>query len=135
MQSVDEQIESFLKADAIAVAGASDEKHKYGHKVYVCYLENNRKVYPINPNAQTVMGDKAYPNLSALPEPVQSVSIITPPAVTNKIVDEAIKLGVRNLWMQPGAESAQSVRKAKEAGINVICGGPCVLVVLGYHGD
>ena len=72
MHSLDDQIDSFLKAPAIAVVGASDEKHKYGHKVYVCYLQNNRKIYPVNPNAETVMGDKAYPSLSALPEQVES---------------------------------------------------------------
>lgn len=133
MQSLDDQIDAFLAAPAIAVVGASDEKHKYGHKVYVCYQQNNRKAYPVNPNTKTVGGNTAYPDLNSLPEQVQSASIITPPAVTDRVVDDAIKAGVKNLWMQPGAESAEAVAKATKAGINVIYGGACVLVVLGYR--
>jgi predicted CoA-binding protein len=133
MQTLDDQIDAFLAAPAIAVVGASNEKDKYGHKVYVCYRQNNRKAYPVNPNTDTVGGETAYPNLSSLPEKVDSASIITPPAVTNRVVDDAIVAGVKNLWMQPGAESAEAVAKAQKAGINVIFGGPCVLVVLGYR--
>lgn len=53
--------------------------------------------------------------------------------MTEVLVDEAIKCGVKNIWMQPGAESRAAVQKAKDAGLNVIYGGPCLLVVLGYH--
>ncbi|HEY9677873.1 MAG TPA: CoA-binding protein [Drouetiella sp.] len=135
MESLDSKIDAFLAAPAIAVVGASDDKNKYGHRVFVCYKQNNRKAYPINPNAETVLGEKCYPNIGALPEKVESVSIITPPAVTNKVVDDAIKAGVKNLWMQPGAESADAIAKAEAAGLKVIHGGACVLVVLGYHGE
>jgi predicted CoA-binding protein len=53
--------------------------------------------------------------------------------VTEKIVKEAIESGVKNIWMQPGAESATAVKEAEDAGLNVIHGGACLLVVLGYH--
>jgi predicted CoA-binding protein len=129
------KIDAFLAAPAVAVVGASDDKHKYGHKVYVCYQQNGRKAYPVNPNAQTVLGDTCYADLLSLPEKVESVSIITPPAVTKKVVDDAIKAGVKNLWMQPGAESQEAIAKAEAAGLKVIHGGACVLVVLGYHGE
>ncbi|MFX5321092.1 CoA-binding protein, partial [Acinetobacter baumannii] len=75
----------------------------------------------------------AYPDLASLPESVQSVSVITPPAVTEKVVDDAIAAGVKNIWLQPGAESQVAVDKARAAGLNVIAGGPCLLVSLGYH--
>jgi predicted CoA-binding protein len=133
MESLDSKIDTFLAAPSVAVVGASDDKHKYGHKVYVCYQQHNRKVFPVNPNAATVMGNTAYPDLSSLPEQVESVSIITPPAVTRKVVDDAIKAGVKNLWMQPGAEDPQAIKTAEEAGLKVIHGGACLLVVLGYH--
>jgi predicted CoA-binding protein len=70
--------------------------------------------------------------LLELPESVQSVSIITPPAVTKAVVQDAIKAGIKYLWMQPGAESASAIEAAENAGIEVIHGGACVLVVLGY---
>ena len=76
------------------------------------------------------MQNQAYKSLSELPEPVQSISIITPAPVTEKIVDDAIAAGIKNIWMQPGAESKLAVEKAQEAGINVIAGGPCLLELM-----
>jgi predicted CoA-binding protein len=134
MDSLDAQIDQFLSAPAFGVAGASDDKHKYGHKVLVCYLQHDRKAYAINPNVETVLGNTSYPNVSALPEKIESLSIITPPHVTETVVDDAIAAGVKNIWMQPGAESHKAIAKAKEAGVNVISGGACLLVVLGYRG-
>lgn len=135
MESLDSKIDAFLAAPSVAVVGASDDKHKYGHRVFVCYKQNDRKAYPVNPNATTVMGETCYPDLLSLPEKIESVSIITPPAVTRKVVDDAIAAGVKNLWMQPGAESYEAIARAEAAGLNVIHGGACVLVVLGYHGS
>jgi uncharacterized protein len=125
-------VAKFLAAPAFAVVGASSDKNKFGYKCFDCYLKNGLKAYAINPKGETVLGQPAYKRLSELPEPVQSVSIITPPVVTEAVVDEAIKLGVKNLWMQPGAESPAAVEKAEAAGLNVIYGGPCLLVELGY---
>ncbi len=132
MDKVGKQIEQFLSAPAFAVAGASDNSRKYGHKVYRNYLDHGKKAYPLNPSLQTILGNTAYPSLSALPEKVESLSIITPPPVTDKVVDDAIANGVKNIWMQPGAESSAAIHKAEAAGINVIHGGPCILVVMGY---
>lgn len=134
MESLDSKIDSFLAAPAVAVVGASDDKHKYGHKVLVCYKQNQRKAYPVNPNAHTVLSETCYPDLLSLPEKVHSVSIITPPAVTAKVVDDAIAAGVKHLWMQPGAENYEAIARAEAAGLSVIHGGACVLVVLGYRG-
>lgn len=133
MNKLDKQIDDFLAAPSFAVVGASDDTYKYGHKVYRNYLAHNKTAYPVNPNLKTVLGNPAFPDLNNLPETVESVSIITPPKVTEKVVNDAIAAGVKHIWMQPGAESAEAVRKAEEAGINVIHGGPCILVVMGYH--
>lgn len=128
-----EKIKQFLAAPYFAVAGASSNRHKYGNKVLRCYLQNSRRAVPINPNEEEVEGLISYPSLQQLPEPVESVSIITPPPVTEKIVEDAIKAGAKHLWMQPGAESRKAIERAEASGLNVIHGGACVLVVLGYH--
>jgi len=125
-------IAKFLAAPAFAVVGASNDKNKFGYKCFDCYLKNSMKAYPVNPRGETVLGQQAYKRLSDLPEKVESVSIITPPVVTEAVVEEAINLGVKNLWMQPGADSQAAVEKAEAAGLNVIYGGPCLLVELGY---
>lgn len=133
-ETTQDKIRTFLQAPAYAVVGASANPRKWSHKCFACYKEKNLKAYAVNPNENEVLGDPTYPNLSALPEMVQSISIITPPAVTEKVVDDAIASGVKNIWMQPGAESMQAVLKAEAAGLNVIYGGPCLLVELGWSG-
>ena len=132
--NTEEKIEKFLSVPAYAVVGASDNKMKYGYRCYKSYLQHGRKVYPVNPICEKIEGNVVYKNLASLPEKVESISIITPPRVTEKIVDDAIANGVSNIWMQPGAESMAAVEKAEAAGLNVIYGVPCLMVVLGYHG-
>lgn len=130
-QDVRQQIETFLASPAFAVIGASEDPSKFGHRVFASYLRHGRTVYPINPRASTILGQAVYPDLASLPEPVEAVSIITPPAVTERVMDEVIAAGVKHVWMQPGADSPAAVRKAREAGLSVIYGGPCLLVEIG----
>jgi predicted CoA-binding protein len=126
---------SFLAEKRFAVVGASPDRAKYGNKVLRCYLQHGRDAVPVHPKEPEVEGRTAYPSLTAIPGGVGAVSVITPPAVTEKVVEEAGRLGVRHVWMQPGAESDAAVRRARELGMNVIAGGPCVLVVLGFRED
>lgn len=125
-------INRFLAGTPHAVVGASRDRDKYGNKVLRTYLQNDRPVYAVNPNAQQVEGLPAYADLSSLPEAVHGISVITLPAVTETIVQQAIELGIQHIWMQPGAESARAVSAAEAAGINVIPGTACLLVVLGF---
>lgn len=128
-----ERIADFLAGDTFAVVGASTARHKYGNKVLRCYLQNGRTAFPVNPHATEIEGVAAYPDLHSLPEPVHGASIITPPEVTELVVAEAADAGVERLWMQPGAESAHALDLARERGLQVISGGPCLLVALGYR--
>lgn len=127
-----ERIQAFLGSGPFAVVGASADRAKYGNKVLRCYQQHRKEVYPVNPRAAEVEGLRAYPSLAALPRPVQAISVITPPAVTEQVVREAHAAGVRHVWMQPGAESLEAVRTAEGLGLSVIAGGPCLLVVMGY---
>jgi len=127
------QIAKFLDGRRFAVAGASTDREKYGNKVLRVYQQKGHEVVPINPKADVVEGAKAVASLKDIDEPIHGVSIVTPPSVTEQVVDEAIALGIRHIWMQPGAESEAAVATAQQAGINLIYGGPCVLVVLGFR--
>jgi predicted CoA-binding protein len=128
-----ERIEAFLASSSFAVVGASTDRSKYGNKVLRCYQQHVRKVYPVNPKALEVEGLRAYPSLATLPEPVSAISVITPPAATEQVVREAQAAGVKHVWMQPGAENDEAIRTAEALGMNVIAGGPCLLVVMGYQ--
>ena len=128
-----DRIELFLTGRRFAVVGASRDRAKYGNKVLRAYQQNHLEVFPVNPSADEVEGLRAYSDLKSLPASVDGVSIVTPPAVTERAVDEAIRLGVKNIWLQPSAESETAIHHAKRAGVNLLAGGPCVLVALGYR--
>ena len=127
------KIREFLTGEVFAVVGASNDRSKYGNKVLRCYLQNGRRPIPVNPRERVVEAIPAVADLGSLPEKVHGASIITPPDVTEKIVEAAAAAGVKRLWMQPGAESARAIRRAEELGLSVIAGGPCLLVSLGYR--
>jgi len=127
-------IDAFLARSPWAVVGASRDRAKYGNKVLRCYVAAGKTpVHPVNPREERIEGLPAFARLAELPERPHGVSIITPPEVTEEIVSEAVELGIRHLWMQPGAESPRALDVARAAGLEVIAGGPCLLVVLGWR--
>jgi predicted CoA-binding protein len=127
-------IQDFLAAGPWAVVGASTDRSKYGNKVLRCYQQAGKSpVHPVHPKEREIEGLAAYPTLAALPERPRAISIITPPKVTEAVVEECSALGIRHLWMQPGAESPRALERARELGLAVIAGGPCLLVVLRYR--
>ena len=127
------RIQEFLTAKTFAVAGSSRDRGKYGNKVLRAYQQNGRPVVPVHPRETEIEGVRCVATIQDLPPEAQSLSIITPPAVTEQIVAAAIAKGIRNVWMQPGAESPAAVDLALSHGLNVIADGTCLLVVLHYH--
>ncbi len=123
-------IEKFLAAKTYAFAGASNRQHKYGNKVFLALLAAGRETYPLNPVQEEIEGHRADPSIADLPLVPDALSIITPPEVTRQVVADAIAAGVKHIWMQPGAEDSQASESARQAGINVIDDGSCILVLL-----
>jgi predicted CoA-binding protein len=123
-------IRDFLGATQFAVSGASRDRSKYGNIVFRRLLQTGRTVTPINPREESIEGHLAYPNLTAMPTVPEALSIVTPPQVTRQVVSEAIEVGIRFIWMQPGAEDSQASRDARKAGIIVVDDGSCILVAL-----
>ena len=128
-----EQIDRFLTSPAFGVAGASSNPHKYGNKVLRCYLQHDRRAIPVNPNESVIEGIACVADVADLPADVKSLSMITPPTVTEQLVPLAIAKGIENIWMQPGAESPVAIALCRQHNINIIADGSCLLVVLGYH--
>ena len=123
-------ISDFLAAATYAVAGASQRQHKYGNKIFRALIESGRETYPLNPAVDVIEGHPAYARIADLPQIPESLSIVTPPEVTRRIVADAIEAGIKHIWMQPGAEDVQASRSARDAGLTVIDDGSCVLVAL-----
>ena len=111
-----EQIAAFLDGAPHAVVGASRTRAKYGNKVLRCYMPHKRRVYSVNPHAETVEGLSSFATLAPLPEPVHGISLITPPDISAIIVEEAALIGVGHLWVQPGAESPELLTRAQSLG-------------------
>ena len=130
---MDARIEQFLSGKVFAVAGASTDRSKYGNKVLRSYQQAGRKVFAVHPREKTIEGAPGFATLAELPEKIDGLSIVTPPAVTEKLVEEAAAAGVRRLWMQPGAESPAAIARAQALGLDVIAGGPCLLVALRFQ--
>ena len=123
-------LETFLDAKTFAVAGASTQPHKYGNKIFRALLSAGSETYPLNPTQSKVERHTAFKTLSDLPVVPESLSITTPPKVTREIITEAIAVGVKNIWMQPGAQDEQASESARSNGISVIDDGSCLLVLL-----
>lgn len=130
---VSQRIREFLDGGPFAVVGASTDRAKYGNKCLRCYLQAGREAVPVNPDAAEVEGLRAFPDLASIPGRVHAATIVTPPHVSEQVVREAGRLGVRHVWMQPGAESDAALRLAEDLGLSVIAGGPCLLIELGFR--
>jgi uncharacterized protein len=128
-------IATFLAAPLFAVAGASRDRSKYGNRVFQALIASGRSVYPLNPSATEVEGYRAYPAIDKLPGVPESLSIVTPPQITRDIIRQAIAAGVKNIWMQPGAEDIAASQLARDAGLNVIDDGSCILVLLALEAN
>lgn len=96
-------------------------------------LQQHKQVVAIHPAAVDVEGTPTFKSLADVDHPIESLSIITPPEVTERIVTQAIEVGVKSIWMQPGAESDAAIEMAESHGIEVIAGGPCLLVAVGFQ--
>ena len=125
---MEELIQKFLdKRNVFAVVGASRNPEKYGHQVFKDLKNAGYKVYPVNPNADEILGDKCYPSLKDLPEKPDVVDLVVPPQITERVVRECKELGIKMVWMQPGSESEDAIRFCKENGMDVVYG-VCVMI-------
>ena len=110
----------FTSAKTIASVGLSSnpEKESYGVALYL--KEQGYRIIPVNPTATEILGEKVYPNLSAIPEKVDVVQVFRKPEDVPPVVDEAIKIGAKVVWMQEGIVNHEAAQKAEEAGLQVV---------------
>ncbi len=114
-------ISEFLeKSNIFAVVGVSTDPSKYGHRVFFKLLHTGYTAYAIHPEAGEALGHTRYTTLSNLPQKPDVVSIVVPPEVTESIVRECKKLGIKKVWMQPGSESKEAIQFCYENNIKVI---------------
>ena len=130
MSSNESSIENFLRSKTFAVAGASNDRAKFGNRVLLTLSAFGKAVTPLNPKENEIEGMQAYASVLNMPSPPEALSIVTPPAITAHVVAQAIQAGVQRIWMQPGAENFDASEQARIAGLDVIDDGSCILVEL-----
>ncbi|KAF3007329.1 hypothetical protein E8E14_006385 [Neopestalotiopsis sp. 37M] len=119
--STEATVRAFFSSPNFAVVGASNNPAKFGHKIFAWYTQHSIAATPINPGSASIdVGPQSYatkPSLSALPNPKEtSVSIITPPFATLKVLKEAKELGIPAVWLQPGTFDEEVLKYARATG-------------------
>jgi hypothetical protein len=120
-------VNDFVSQKSLAVVGVSRGGKKFGNMAYRELKSRGYQVFPIHPSAQTLEGDRAYPDLQALPVRVGGIVAIVPPASTIQVVKDAKGAGIPRIWMQPGSESPEAIRLCQEYGLQEVHG-ECILM-------
>ena len=114
-------IEAIMKeSKTVAVVGLSPRPERDSHEVAAYLKEQGYRIIPVNPNAEEILGEKCYPNLSAVPDPVDIVDIFRRSDDVPPIVDEAIEQGARAIWMQLNIIHQEAAQKAEAHGLDVV---------------
>ncbi len=103
------------KGARIAVVGASNNPAKFGNVIVKNLARKGFTVLPVNPTEPEIAGLPAYPNLAAVPGPIDIVDVVTPPPVTRKVLEEAAALGVPAVWLQDGSYDDAALSVAAKA--------------------
>jgi hypothetical protein len=115
----------------IAVVGASNDPSKYGNVIVRNLASKGYTVLPVNPREREIAGLPAYPNLAAVPKPVDIVDVVTPPAVTKGILEEAARLGLPAVWLQDGSYDGAVLDAAAEAPFRTVYEA-CIMVATNF---
>ena len=115
-----ELIQEFLAQKKFAVVGATDNPEKYGNRIIINLKKRGYEVYPVNPKLKEVEGLTCYASLSDIPVKVDIVDFVVPPAVTEKTLEECVKLGLNRVWLQPGSESEAAITFCFENNMKVV---------------
>jgi predicted CoA-binding protein len=119
----DQKLRDILEnSQVIAVVGESDDHYYTSYQVAQYMKEMGYMVYPVNPTIEEVDGDKSYPSLEEVPEPIDIVDVFRNPEFLDEVVEEAIAVGAKTVWAQLGVVTVDEAaeRKAVEAGLTMI---------------
>lgn len=114
MKVTHQQIQNFLKEKSIAMAGVSRDPKKFGNQVFNQLRANGYIVLPINPYTESIDSVRCYARVDELPPDIDSLLIMTPKSQTDNILREAIKRGIKNIWVQQMSETEATLGIAEE---------------------
>jgi predicted CoA-binding protein len=134
---MDQAIQDFINGKRIAVVGASRNKEKFGNTAFAELAARGYQVFPVHPAAQEIAGARCYPNLTALRGQVDGALVVVSSEQAASVLREAAAIGLKNVWLQQGAESPEVLTLARDLGLNLVAK-KCVLMyappVRSFHG-
>jgi predicted CoA-binding protein len=132
-----QDVQDFLAQKTLAIVGLSRDEKAMSGNVNKELKAKGYRMLPVNPNAESIAGEKCYPSLAALPEKVGGVLVFTPPSQTEKVVREAAALGITRVWLQQGAQSDAALAACREKDLQTVSG-KCIMMfaepVATFHG-
>src|SRR6476661_4344724 len=118
-------------AKVVAVIGASSNRSKFGNRAVRAYQQQGYTVVPINPHEAEVEGLKTYASVLDVPGPVDMASFYVHPEIGEQVIADVAAKGVREVWLNPGAESDELIARTKALGIQPIVA--CSIVAIGQN--
>jgi len=111
----------------VAIVGATDDPAKYGYVIYRDLKRKGFSIFPVNRNRETVDGDEAFKQLADIPKAPTVVNIVVPPEATEQVLQQCLELGLMNVWLQPGTESAANLTFLQKHPFNYLANA-CIMV-------
>ena len=134
---MNQAIQDFVNGKRIAVVGVSRDGAKFGNTAFTELAARGYQVFAVHPEAKEIAGTPCYPNLAALRGQVDGVLVVVPPQQAVSVLQEAAVVGLKNVWLQQGAESSEVLAQARDLGLNLVAK-KCVLMyatpVRSFHG-
>jgi predicted CoA-binding protein len=112
--------EILLATKTIASVGVSSNPGKESYGIVQYLKSQGYRVFPVNPTADEILGEKSYPDLESVPEKIDVVQVFRKPEDVPPVVESAIKIGAKTVWMQEGIVNEEAAQTAREAGLQVV---------------
>jgi uncharacterized protein len=135
MKMLRQNIDTFLGDKKLAIAGVSRNPRKFGNKVFRTLKGKGFSIFPINPHGGNIDGSICLKSLTELDHDVHNLLIVTHKRDTKRVLEEALSKGIKNIWIQNGCETAETIKMAQEKNINLVSKA-CILMYAnpkGFH--
>ena len=116
-------------AQVVAVVGASRDRRKFGNKAVRAFQHRGYDVVPINPEGGVIEGIPTYASVLDVPRSIDIATVYLQPTIGERVIDEIARKGIEEVWLNPGADSARVVARARALGLNPIL--DCSIVGIG----
>jgi len=124
---MDQAIQDFVNGKRIAVVGVSRDGEKFGNTAFTELAARGYQVFAVHPTAQEIAGTRCYPNLAALRGQVDGALVVVSPHQAVSVLREAAATGLKNVWLQQGAESPEALALARDLKLNLVAK-KCILM-------